>query len=201
MKNRYWLYVLSLLLCAAGIAFIYGCGSNATGGGGGGGSVPTTHYFAYVANLRGHNVSAYIINSVTGSLESISGSPFDAGPYDSTTVNGPRGVAADPSGKYLYVTNTADNKIYAFRINAGTGSLDVVSGSPFNASTSPLGIVVDPTGKYLYVSNTAANNIEGYKIYSGTGSLEVLSSPTSAGNSPYLIAADPSGNYLYVANG
>ena len=54
--------------------------------------------FAYVANLVGDNVSAYTINSSTGALSAVAGSPFAAG-------NDPWSVTVDPSGKFAYVAN------------------------------------------------------------------------------------------------
>ena len=51
-------------------------------------TVDSTGKFAYVANAGSNNVSGYTINSSTGALTSISGSPFTAGsgPYSIITV-------------------------------------------------------------------------------------------------------------------
>jgi 6-phosphogluconolactonase (cycloisomerase 2 family) len=43
--------------------------------------------FVYAANYYSHNISAYAINTTTGVLTEISGSPFTAtGPYCLVTV-------------------------------------------------------------------------------------------------------------------
>ncbi len=48
--------------------------------------------FAYVANYDSHTVSAYTIDSITGALTAVAGSPFPAGsqPHAVTTTAGPQ---------------------------------------------------------------------------------------------------------------
>jgi len=53
---------------------------------------------AYVANQLSNNVSAYTVDPATGKLGAVAGSPFD-------DVFGSVSVAADPSGRFLYVAN------------------------------------------------------------------------------------------------
>jgi DNA-binding beta-propeller fold protein YncE len=60
--------------------------------------------FAYVANARGYNVSAYTIDGTTGALTSVPGSPFAAG-------SDPQSVAVDPSGKFAYVANLLSSNV------------------------------------------------------------------------------------------
>ena len=60
--------------------------------------------FAYVANHGDDTVSAYTINSSTGALRAISGSPFAAG-------NHPDSVTVDPSGRFAYVANNCVSSV------------------------------------------------------------------------------------------
>jgi 6-phosphogluconolactonase len=153
-----------------------------------------SHSFLYIANSNANNVSGYWINSDTGTLEEVSGSPF-------TTGTQPFGVAADPTGKYLYVPNISSNNISAYSINPSTGFLTSITGSPFTAEVNPAGIAADPSGKYLYVANMGSANLSAYSIDASTGSLtSITGSPFSTGASPYGTTIDPSGKYLYVVN-
>ncbi|MHB1550209.1 MAG: beta-propeller fold lactonase family protein, partial [Vulcanimicrobiaceae bacterium] len=81
--------------------------------------------------------------------------------------------------KFAYVTNASGvGSVSAYTINAATGALTPVVGSPFAAgssspsgSSSPWGVAVDPTGKFAYVANYDATNISAYTINAATGAL------------------------------
>ena len=53
-----------------------------------------TPEFAYVANNGDNTVSAYTIDSSTGALRAVAGSPFAAG-------RGPGSMTVDPSGRFV----------------------------------------------------------------------------------------------------
>lgn len=77
---------------------------------------------------------AYVINLTSGALTALPGSPFLAGDF-------PEGVAVEPTGRFLYVTNSNSNNVSVFGIDATTGALTPVSGSPFAAGKSPGGLL------------------------------------------------------------
>src|SRR5258707_301938 len=54
--------------------------------------------FAYATNHDSNNISGYVIDSSTGALTEMTGSPLAAHP-------GPYGIALDPSAKFAYVAN------------------------------------------------------------------------------------------------
>jgi 6-phosphogluconolactonase len=92
--------------------------------------------FAYVANAGDNTVSGYTINSATGALTAIAGSPFASG------GSGPLSVAVDPSGKFAYVVNGsvtdfAGVNVSGYTINSTTGALTAIAGSPFAAGSGP----------------------------------------------------------------
>jgi YVTN family beta-propeller protein len=150
-----------------------------------------TARFAYVANKLSSNISAYSVNSTTGALTPVAGSPF--------VSNGsqPDAVGVGPDGNYLYVANSASNDLGIFSINTATGLLSPLSTVPTGAA--PYGIVV--TGGHLYVSNYASNDISAYAIDAASGALtEISGSPFPVGVAPTSLKTDPSGTYLYVAN-
>jgi 6-phosphogluconolactonase (cycloisomerase 2 family) len=82
-----------------------------------------------VANPGSSNISAFSIDSTSGALTQISGSPFDAG-------SNPVFVVLDASSKSLYVGDQAST-IYGFSIDSSTGALSGAAGFPYSAGSAP----------------------------------------------------------------
>jgi len=161
--------------------------------------------FAYVANNGSNTVSAYTIDSTTGALSEVVGSPFGAGIL-------PFSVTVDPTGKFAYVANNGSDDISAYTI-ASTGALTPIncsgtcSGKNFPAGMGPVSVSVDPTGKFAYVANNGSDDISAYTIAS-TGALTPINCSGTcsgknfpAGMGPGSVTVDPSGQFAYVANG
>jgi DNA-binding beta-propeller fold protein YncE len=92
--------------------------------------------FLYTSNNGGGSVSAFTIDSGSGNLGTVSGSPFTAGLGAGSQ---PTGAAVDPSGKFLYVTAAGPsfNSVVGFQI-AQTGTVGALSSpSSIGAGTSP----------------------------------------------------------------
>ncbi|MGC2408266.1 MAG: beta-propeller fold lactonase family protein [Candidatus Cybelea sp.] len=101
-----------------------------------------------------------------------------------------RPLAIDPTDKFVYVTNdgTSSNNVSAYTVDATSGALTPVVGSPFGAGTGPVGVAVDPKGKFVYEANAQSNNIYGYSIDARSGALTpVAGSPFAAGDNPEII--------------
>ena len=81
--------------------------------------------------------------------------------------------------------NQGSNNISAFALDATTGALTVVAGSPFAAGTEPSSVTVDPTGMFAYVVNSGADTVFVYSIDATTGAL------TPIGGSPFATATQP----------
>jgi 6-phosphogluconolactonase len=118
----------------------------------------------------------------------------------------PNGMAVDPTGTYLYVTNTGTNSIAIFSIGS-SGALTQVNGSPLAGYVDgdPVSLILDPKGQFLYVANQASNNVAVYSISSTTGLPVALTTSTSTfafgtESGPSFLAEDPNGNYLFVGN-
>jgi len=96
--------------------------------------------FVYVADTADATISAFTLDSTSGALSVVAGSPFPSGGHGS--INGPAGIAADAAGKYIYVCN-ASNDISVFTFNSQTGVLTALAGSPFaSGGSGPSGIAV-----------------------------------------------------------
>jgi 6-phosphogluconolactonase len=99
--------------------------------------------------------------------------------------------------KFLYVPNTGSNDVSAYTIDATTGALTAVAGSPFPADQRPFISAADPTGKFLVVSNigpptlgTPADpaRLSVYSINATTGVL------TQVAGSPFDLSTPPPPN-------
>ncbi len=110
-----------------------------------------------------------------------------------------RGVAASVSPRFAYVTNHDSNDISAFAIDANTGTMAPISGSPFATETGPVAVAVSPDAKHLYVASGDSSSISEYQIATD-GGLEVVGSPLAAGGRPTKLAIDPTGKYLFSEN-
>ena len=157
--------------------------------------------FLYAPDFPSNVIAGFTINSSTGVLSPISGSPFAAG-------QGPQEALVHSSGKFLYVSdhNDPQGSISAFTIDASTGILAPISGSPFpvGASLPVAGLATDPSGKFLFVSVPYDNYIGAFTIDATTGVLTpVPGSPFTPGLNGrfpiiYSMAITPSGKYLYA---
>jgi 6-phosphogluconolactonase len=150
--------------------------------------------FAYVANQSSNNLSAYAIDSATGSLTAIAGSPFAAA---GTT---PVAALVDPNGAFLYVADDASSDVSVFAIDPSTGIL-TPAGFPAAVGSGPDALTIDPSGRFLYVANLVGDSVSAFSIDPLSGLLTQLSgSPFSLGVGPSSLKVDPNGNFLYVAN-
>lgn len=166
-----------------------------TGCGGGGAGTPASSIvgkFAYVANQGNDNVAGFSINSVTGALTPIVGSPFSAGSM-------PAQVAVSPSGKFAYVTNISSNTISSYIVDAATGALTFQGTIPATGSW-PQPIVVSPSSAYVYVANQNTGTVSSYSVNSATGALSDMNNTQSAGSAPMAMVLNQAGTVLYAVS-
>ena len=156
--------------------------------------------FAYVANAgefvssgwggswSGCNVQMYGINQTTGALTSLG----TAG-----AQNGPKSVAVDPTGRFVYVANGESDSVSAFSINQTSGTLTGIGS--VGAGDNPYSIAVDPTGRFVYAANQNGDTVSVYTINQTTGAL-TAGTAVAGGDGPTSVKVDPSGRFVYVAN-
>jgi 6-phosphogluconolactonase len=153
------------------------------------------------ANITNGSIAAFSINSTTGALQAIAGSPFDVGAYF------PIGLTADPTGQFLFASlrnssTTFQNAIGAYSINPATGALTPVAGSPFPYSGLSLHwIAVEPGGRFVCATNDGPG-VEAYNIDPTSGALTLIGAvfiPNSTPpDGPLSFGFDPYGRYCYV---
>jgi 6-phosphogluconolactonase (cycloisomerase 2 family) len=147
--------------------------------------------FLYTLNGNDSSIVGFAVGS-SGSLHPLAPLPLTDPPF---------AVAVDPAGKYLYVTNATVNALSIFSINASTGALSIVSGTPIATGDAPVAVAVHPNGQYVYVANELSNNVSIYSIAPATGvPTQVSDSPFSVLTEPLFLQWDPNGDWLYVGS-
>ncbi len=155
--------------------------------------------FGYVAN-------AFYPGSVS-QFQISSAGLWTATTPDSVPAGGlPYSLAVDPSGRFVYAANSADNTVSQYVIDLSTGAL-----APNSPATMPTGIrpnwlTIDSLGRFLYTANTADCTISIFRIDQTSGALNatvpatvpVLASPSGCSKGAVGLVVDPKGNFLYA---
>ena len=167
-------------------------GSGKSSGTGGGNSISQTAFVYFVdpsaslMAMEGLNVA----NSQTFA-------PISS--FVSPTVN----VGIDFNGmvvvneRYLYLSSN-DPDLYGFSIDASSGALSAVTGSPYAVAGDS--ITADPTGRFLFTGEPAGIHV--FAINSNGSLTEAKNSPFSNnGIMPTQLVSDGAGKYLYALAG
>jgi 6-phosphogluconolactonase (cycloisomerase 2 family) len=122
--------------------------------------------FLYLPQNDSLTIQAFTIDSASGALAAVSGSPFPSAAADS--------VASDPAGRFLFVGSNTKGQISVFQINSATGALVAAPGSPFSAFNLDFvhSLAVDGAGKFIYAGQGSLFlPIYGFSIDQNTGAL------------------------------
>ena len=144
--------------------------------------------FVYASNSLDGTVSGWTIGA-GGALTAMIGSPFAAG-FAAGAQTGV--IAIDPTGQFLYVTDTANNQLVAFTLDQTTGALTAMPGSPFAVGNGAFGVAIDPSGQFLYVGNSFDATISMFTLNPQTGVLTAVpgSPRTYGGANPSAIVIE-----------
>ena len=148
---------------------------------------------AYVSAYDSTNNHGYIFGFSVGSDGTVAqtGSPLDLG----AGIH-PSSVTSDPTGSFLYVTDSANAQVFGFAVISG--NLTALAGSPYKTGNQPLSIAIDGAGKFAMIAESQDSTVSTYSINSG-----VLSRAASAatGLQPVAVGIDPRLNkYVFTAN-
>jgi 6-phosphogluconolactonase (cycloisomerase 2 family) len=152
------------------------------------GAVGTRH-FLYVVNNGTNTISGFSVNSGTGVLSAIPGSPFASGGGWPSTLQ----VSRD--GKFLFAGNAfSTGAVVTFSINQATGALTQVGSVAVNAGRS----CMNREGTRLYT--VGGFTVTGLNVDLATGALTLMPwTPFTALMGECVIS--PDGKYLYGAVG
>lgn len=124
--------------------------------------------FVYVTLVQSSQVAGFSIDSSSGMLTPVLGSPFAAG-------NNPLPLAT--AGKFLYVSNLMDGTLSGYVIDSTTGTLSAMANSPFRIRAGA--ITSDFVGQFLFVSGTGG--MTSFQIDPTSGALTQVGSPVNFG--------------------
>ncbi|HZQ25899.1 MAG TPA: beta-propeller fold lactonase family protein [Terriglobales bacterium] len=146
---------------------------------------------AYVTLSSVNQIAGFNVDSSSGALSPVTGSPFATG-------QSAFAIVVHPSKKFLYVANAGENTVSLFTMS-NAGALSEVAPRT-RVGDHPLGLALSADGNLLFVSNTNSNNLSVFSINTGTGALTEVSTSPVLTDSPTALAILPGGSTLYVAN-
>ena len=144
--------------------------------------------FLYVLDSGSQDITFYAIGP-SGALSSIECPHCDA--------LSPSGMAIDPAGEWLFVTNLEFGTVTNYTVNPVTGELNRGFPATTGQNSRPAQPVVDPSGRYLYVADSNTSQVSGFLI-NGGALTPMTGSPFAAGSGPSSVAA--SRTAVFVAN-
>lgn len=163
-----------------------------------------TNTFVYVVDAETASATPTILgfvqNPSNGGLVPIAGSNVNNGWNAGVS---PSAIAIDPTGKFVYVTDKAQNEIYGYQIaNMTTGALTGLVSSPYATGQYPVSITIEPRGKYVYVANYNSQTVSSYSLNLGSGSLGASAGTNFATTTgPTCVTVEPAlGIYLYTSD-
>ncbi|MEI8194793.1 MAG: lactonase family protein [Phycisphaerae bacterium] len=119
---------------------------------------------------------------------------------------GPRHVAFDPTGRFLYVIGELASTITSFAYDSALPAhfrtIQSISLLPSGTtqSNSAAEIVVHPSGRFLFASNRGHDSIAVFTRDATTGRLTAAGHFPTHGKTPRHFMIDPTGTLLLVAN-
>jgi 6-phosphogluconolactonase len=139
----------------------------------------------------GGNYSVFSIDSNSGVLTQVSGSPFTIG-----TNTGPEQIVFNSGGSVLYAALSNSQQVNALNFNSTTGVFTAVQGAPYPAQSMPTSLALLSSGQFLYAGNNGAGTVSQYSINTTTGAL-TPGNVTQVGN-PTFLQIDSSGQFLII---
>lgn len=155
--------------------------------------------FALVTDPGIDQVLAYPFDASTGRLG------LDPHVTRAQPGSGPRHLAFDPRGGFLYVINELLSSITTYSYAAARGELHevgTISTLPhdFKGTSYAAEIAIHPSGKFLYASNRGHDSIVVFSIDPATGLPVLVEFVPTQGKQPRHFTLDPTGSWLLAGN-
>ena len=119
--------------------------------------------------------------------------------------SGPRHLAFDPSGRFMFLINEMGSTLTVFAYDAKRGALSewqTISTLPegFTGNSTCAEVQVHPSGKFVYGSNRGDDSITVFSFDEASGKLKCLEHQPTQGKTPRHFALDPAGHWLLAEN-
>lgn len=159
--------------------------------------VDPTGRFAYVvtrAALDAIALSAYGIDSTTGALTPIPGTPLAVG--TSMPMGRSMQLTADGAALFILPSPQPPSVLYGYSLDATTGAPTAMPGSPFTLPAASFLVRRHPRLPVLYVGSQ--NSIRAYRV--GGALTELNGSPSTIVGAVWEIAFDPGARFAYASS-
>lgn len=124
----------------------------------------------YFSNEQGCSVSAYRLDTATGTLSALQTiTTLPAGYTDRNTCSQ---IHITSSGKFLYVPNRGHNSLAAFAVDAASGRLTPIG--HVATEVVPSACALDPEDHFAFAAGSASGRLAAYRIHHETGTLTPL---------------------------
>lgn len=105
----------------------------------------------------------------------------------------------------LYVANNGSDNVSGYSINATSGTLAAIPGSPFSNVSGPSAMAVSSNGFFAFVTNKRTNNVTAFRVSTEGALLSVPATPSnpnpaSVGTAPGALTIAPDTKHVYVVN-
>jgi hypothetical protein len=160
-----------------------------------------THAYDYPGT---GTVEGFAINSGTGALTAIPGSPFDACTNNDGSYNDCRSGLVDPSGHFLIAMQPWETAtIHIRQIDQTTGALSGGSDTPATSGAFGGALATLDGTTYLLVNNVYDASVSVYTFNPNSGAISPVSGQPFTFNSweyAHYLSLDPSGRFGYVVD-
>jgi 6-phosphogluconolactonase (cycloisomerase 2 family) len=170
--------------------------------------------FLFVLNATTDTISMFQIDSVSGTLTEVTGSPFQATATPPLLVpSTPVGIATEPSGNWVFVAYRSgevqdQSEVAEFAIDTTSAPIpQLVFTRAVDIAAAPTGLLVDPKGLRVYIGLTTglngalAGGADVYSIDSASGTLNFAGTADPAAGVGQSIAMDPQGRFFFSGSG
>lgn len=148
-----------------------------------------TNTCVFVSNGGNSTIAAFTLNTTTGALTTVAGSPFSYGASGAQTSGIGLAVAAN---KFLYAGNTISTSISAIRISSTCALKGLKT---YTVAGPPDGLKVTPNGKTLIAAYLG--QVDSFQINATTGALTEVGPIVAQGTSAGVeISCDSSTAYI-----
>ena len=173
----------------------------------------TTGSFIYGCNVAAGTTISAQVTGTTGGIGTYTVNTAQTVASEAMTSGSgstPTGVAVDPTGGYLLVTDSESGgagQLVAYQFTA-PGTMALANGSPFamdsDPTTNPSAVAVDSEDKYVFATNQF-KPVDGLTAFginnTGPDYLTALTpAQIATGNNPIWVSIDPLDRFVYVSN-
>lgn len=151
------------------------------------GSLMTDSGANYLYAAQSSGIDAFLINTASGALSVLAGSPF-------STVQQVNDIQFSPDEKFMFGGRQIPTDFVRLTYTSGSGSLG--SMTSLASGTGVKSLAITPNGKYVYTVDDGTSNLRMYNL-DASGNVGTATITVAAGSLRW-VRITPNGKYLYA---